>query len=381
MSGVYDGGGSGLAVRDSAGIKIIESVGEAPSALSIIVDTVAVLKIGAVDDERYSFSRIIGSVIDRAGQIHVADGVRAEVKLFDARGNYIRTYGGSGSGPGEFQAIRGIDYCNGSVVVSDLLGHRIAIFDDNGKLKETRRWEALRRGVTPMRMTCNETGMFVQIDRESKALEALLGAYTLNAVVASVDQGGNRKGKLIEVPGIDRYRYETVDGPAELGKTASVTTSEDKVVVAVGGFPELRKFTTEGALAEIIRWEYQRLPVTDSVQQAELEKRVEILPAAMRGAYTTLWAQMEHPSHLPSISALRSGPNGEVWVRRYALDHRGSQVWWVIAKSGALLSTVAVPDGFELHTVLEDAVLGVTEDELGVEYVEKRRVIRSAVNM
>lgn len=56
------------------------------------------------DDDNYAFYRPATVLADSAGRIYVLDGGNARIQVFDANGEYLRTLGQAGSGPGEFRA-------------------------------------------------------------------------------------------------------------------------------------------------------------------------------------------------------------------------------------------------------------------------------------
>jgi DNA-binding beta-propeller fold protein YncE len=67
--------------------------------------------------------------------IYVADGYgNGAVHMYDPNGKYIRSWGQTGSGPGEFNIVHDI-CCDGDgwVYVADRENHRIQVFDNNGK--------------------------------------------------------------------------------------------------------------------------------------------------------------------------------------------------------------------------------------------------------
>ncbi len=79
---------------------------------------------------------------DSKGRIYVKDRRRADVRVFDARGQYVTTIGSRGEGPGEMQRIDGI-HVDGQdrLIVSDAMLARFTIFTDLGNSHETKAFE------------------------------------------------------------------------------------------------------------------------------------------------------------------------------------------------------------------------------------------------
>jgi hypothetical protein len=75
---------------------------------------------------------------DRAGNIYVADGfgTNNRVAKFSKEGDFVKSWGQTGSGPGEFNKLRGIAAdAAGNLYVADAGNHRIQVFDGDGTFK------------------------------------------------------------------------------------------------------------------------------------------------------------------------------------------------------------------------------------------------------
>ena len=100
-----------------------------------------VYRVGVLDGESWEmFARITKVAFDAAGNLYVFDGTpgagrsgEVRVLVFDGGGGFLREFGSSGGGPGEFN--RPVDFAvlrDGTVVVSDA-GHRAyQLFDASG---------------------------------------------------------------------------------------------------------------------------------------------------------------------------------------------------------------------------------------------------------
>ena len=82
---------------------------------------------------------------DSKGRIYVKDRRRADVRVFDASGQYVTTVGSRGEGPGEMQDIIGIHVDDQDrLIVSDHMLARFTIFTDLGNSHETNAFEVER---------------------------------------------------------------------------------------------------------------------------------------------------------------------------------------------------------------------------------------------
>jgi DNA-binding beta-propeller fold protein YncE len=75
---------------------------------------------------------------DRAGNIYIADGMgnNDRVAKFDKDGRFLLHWGGTGTGEGQFDGVKGIAIdAQGNVYVADNGNKRIQVFDSEGKFK------------------------------------------------------------------------------------------------------------------------------------------------------------------------------------------------------------------------------------------------------
>lgn len=85
-----------------------------------------------------SFNRPTDIAFDRDGYVYIADGMGTNnrIAVFNRDGNWARGWGQTGSGPGQFDKIRGIVIdAAGNVYVADSGNNRIQVFDSQGTFK------------------------------------------------------------------------------------------------------------------------------------------------------------------------------------------------------------------------------------------------------
>lgn len=86
------------------------------------------------------FGRIGALAIDAAGALYVADRAASEIRKFDSNGNYIRSIGHRGAGPGEYRFIAGLTWdLSNRLWVIDPQNNRYTVLDSTGKVVETHR--------------------------------------------------------------------------------------------------------------------------------------------------------------------------------------------------------------------------------------------------
>jgi sugar lactone lactonase YvrE len=81
------------------------------------------------------FAKPTGVAVDPDGNLYVADMLNARIEVFDADGNFIRTFGKRGDGPGYFAMPKGVAVdCDGHIWVSDSMQNRLQVFSQEGQL-------------------------------------------------------------------------------------------------------------------------------------------------------------------------------------------------------------------------------------------------------
>ena len=92
------------------------------------IELVEDLVIRASDDDRASFFSVGTIAVDASGLIYVVDSGNTRIQVFDDSGNYVRTLGREGQGPGELMLPSAIAVVGNRVVVNDLLNRRLGIW-------------------------------------------------------------------------------------------------------------------------------------------------------------------------------------------------------------------------------------------------------------
>jgi sugar lactone lactonase YvrE len=80
-----------------------------------------------------NFGGPFGATVDKDGNLYVTDMLNNRVEVFDAEGNYVRTWGKTGDAVGEFGRPKGIAAdCDGHIWVVDQALDRVTIFASTG---------------------------------------------------------------------------------------------------------------------------------------------------------------------------------------------------------------------------------------------------------
>jgi len=126
-------------------------VEDAPSAAGAYSITPLLQFGGASAPEAAQFFEKTGAVqvdADANGNIYVLDDGNQRVQVFDSKGVYLRTVGGPGQGPGEFQLPHKLSVnARGELAVYDLGQQRLSLFEASGKLRRDQVFGSMIRDV------------------------------------------------------------------------------------------------------------------------------------------------------------------------------------------------------------------------------------------
>ena len=359
-----------------------------------IADTVRAeprVEIGTLDGPpEYLFGRIVGVAVGPGDVTYVADAIGSTVRAFDTDGQYLKTIGSEGDGPGEFRRLLGIDIDpSGDLVVrgafrlsvfrgttsspvADSLVRAVTIASPNPDRGVRGRaagplyyspsffWEGFeRRGY--FYLAHDSLGAIADTvfvppfpDPESTGR----ANYLIN------DQGGRN------VDGINRAPFEP--------RPSWDITPEGHIVFAPGDRYEVVEVDPTGDTVRTISRSHETRPIPERARRDSAQAfraRLDSLPVPItrvRGMSPMARAG-ELPDDLPPIVAVQMDEDGQVWVRRWPVADANESRFDVFGATGPLLRRVILPA--TLKTVpapwLSDAVIAgvLTDPETGVERV------------
>lgn len=187
-------------------------------------------------DENKFFDTPSDVLTDSENRVYICDLYNHHIKVFDRSGNYVKTIGTRGRGPGDLYGPKKIALSSiGDLWVGEQAGRRMQCFSETGKSKEifkikTFIWSV---GVTSK----NEVIIYApKITFESKRL---LAVY-------------NSNGKFSRYIGV----YHAISNNPFMGeKIRFVVDQDDYVYVANGWVPVIRKYSAGGRLKRVVTFE------------------------------------------------------------------------------------------------------------------------------
>jgi hypothetical protein len=327
------------------------------------------LRLGAVEGDSLStFGRIMDVEVDRAGRIYVLDGQAQAIRVFDARGQFVRTIGRKGAGPGEFKDAIGMDWDEHQALwVADQGNARYSLFDTAGTFLRgyprplrilTFEWAG---GVTRAGVVYDFAGVGLgKTQRDAAFQYDPTGVYADTTLLPEFSQpafdiraAGARA--VIAVPFTPRYRRH-LDPRGYIW----VATQQYRILQLGLG----------GDTVRIVEKESDPVPVQD----AERDSAVAFVENVISG-YKADASVIPHTK--PAYERFDVDERGYLWVSPSLPREAAGHVFQVFDSVGRFLGEVATPVTIPWYVpmvIRDDYVYFTTVDDLGVEYVTRLRI-------
>jgi hypothetical protein len=394
-----------LAVTVTAHAQQVQVVrADGPPAWGTRLRVVEDLRIGALEGaEHLTFGSISGVAVGRNGEIYIADRQVPAIRMFDARGRFVRNIGRTGEGPGEYRVIGGLRTLrDGRVALWDNRLGRITLWSATGEYLTAHRvasglfsadvFEVDHQGQfyvkTSMRRAAGQSDDFqmgwIRVATSGSVLDTL-AIPTLPEAPASF--------VLSTSVGYDRpFVTDLVTHMSPLGYL--ITGRNDRYAFQLNriGTPALRIERSFTPLRlgrdEKREWEAWADFFEERVANPTSSNPRIIAPPPRKVSYTI-------PDVKPAYSEFRTDGSGRIWVRRYVEAQRRPEpprpqqpgaparpphVWKepptydVFEPTGQFLATVTLPWDMYLWDAVDRYIYASTRGEFDEQYVVRLRI-------
>ncbi|UCC71586.1 MAG: hypothetical protein JSV86_14515 [Gemmatimonadota bacterium] len=392
------------AVRDSAGIPIVENFGTPMWREEDSWEFTEVLRVGVLEGEpEYEFGRISGFVVLSDRRIVVADAMAHELRFFSPEGVHEMTLGREGQGPGEFGD--GLFYPTvgpgDTLLVFDRGNQRAQVIapdgtwlDDYSTLPEDGHWFGMVLDAPPSgRLVTYHVPLRQSDGSLADSMDVLLERDLRGAILDTVAR-------------IPTYMTSITPGGAGFYYGDMVDAALCKSGLVIGHNYTYRTvwYGSGGAIERIVTLPSERLPITEEDRSVMLGRFDQLLqeynvPADQAAQ---IKSGVRFVDHYPAYSQFNCGPAGTLLMQRYRPLRRlseeersrirtnlgrppGALEWDVFDSEGRYLGVVVVP-GTEWVAIVADLLFvqdqatgtwymySVWSDELEVQYVIGWRV-------
>ena len=355
-------------------------------------------RVGSVQGEEWEqFGNVRRVGFDGAGRLHVFDNQADRVTIVGPDGEFLRAFGRPGEGPGEFRLADGFAIMrDGRAVLADA-GHRAYhIFGADGSFERM-----VRMAPEPGAVEITD----LLPDPGGEAIFSAVGAQLLSG--SGFTRGRTRRHtsrpvERITITGEEARKDTVAEGWLPAGDTRGVKVFGPMIVA--GALPDGSvAFSDSSAYAikiarpgagvwRILKRPFHPIPVTDRVIEAETERLIRrweargVPPTIINGVRVNTGSPREEAMDLYDqlgffdvvsiVRGLRTGWDGEIWVRRHGEepgDDAGSID--VLTMDGRYIGTypageVALPAAFGP----DGLVAFIERDEMDVRHVVVKRL-------
>jgi hypothetical protein len=370
--------GAASVARDSAGVRVVDNLrSEWGEDEGWVVGEPQLTIGGDPDDDLFS---VADAIVLPDGRVAVAVAGTSEVRIYRRDGSLEHAWGGPGDGPEEFRLMARMGRAGGDTLWVHDYGHsRITwLSPDDGFLGALTLAPPLSAGMVTGRRS---DGSFVlgQMWGTPPAGTTLSEGLARDpAAYVAYGPDGTPRDTLTLEPGrevMHRLEGERMTmGSVPFAHRASDALLGDDLVV---GDQITRSFHIQGlgGTASVVRWTGPSLEIGDDEVREWINQAVADAPEAERTSVRAWYTDLPTPDTKPAYGRFLPDTTGALWVAEYAA--RGEPTRWdVFDPQGRWRGPVAMPAGFRLLEIGTDEVVGVVRDDLDVERVEVRALLR-----
>ena len=373
--------------RDSTGVRIVENPRPADdSRLPWRIGTQPSVSIGEFEgDDPYILHEANDAVMLPDRRVVVANTATDEIRLYDAEGLHQTTWGGTGGGPAEFQALAGIALWPGDSILAweprrsssgraDPWGG--SVFDLVGNLGRSFRIESGDgHGLEPRVVLASG-----EILGRRTTGGAEDGYWRMEAAYSLVDGDGVAGTSFGTHPGLEGFRGVYGGVMLQVARMAfsrglHEAEWEGTLVIATDDRYELRAYRkSDGALAKLVRREHStRAPTRAEVVEAMLDAFIRAeQPEEVIEMFRPAYDEAPIVEAFPAFRTVLADALGHLWVKEYTPPdiERPAQLWTVFDPEGRVLGFVETPSELEVFEIGADYLLGRATDEIGIERIQ-----------
>jgi hypothetical protein len=370
-------------IQDSAGIRVI-TITAPPAGMperSLMTPPVSRLDGNAPPH----FERITSGGWLDDGRIVVLDRQADQLHLFSEAGEFIRSFGRSGDGPGEFANIATVTVAAGdSIIVLDRRHNRISVFHpDNGFVRDL----SIRSdsagdfpndiwAISPDRLALlvyhEDLSWMETYDGKPFVAQSSIS-------IRMIDGGGAMRAGPVRYAGGKFAQFSFGSGGLPLSPDPAVAAAAGRVVAGLGEIWELHILDEALALTTVLRWPGNLEPITDADRAEVVEvTRKAMAPLGAERLQQILditFSPEAVSNYRPAHGRIIVGSDGSIWVARHE-PYKPETLWYSFQPNGQPIGTLQLPDQARLLAATESAVMYVLPDSLDVQSVYVSRLAR-----
>jgi len=311
--------------------------------------------VGGGDKPEESFADISALDVLTDGTAYVLDAKDSRVKVFDAKGKFVRAFGKAGQGPGEFNQPVGILITpENEVLVEDALNQRLAIFSLEGTfIRQVSTAKAL--GLSGIQMD----GRGLIVARSMGIGEA--GKMSMD--VKTYDKEFNPKVQLasVEFP----ISLQAKINPFLAMKLLYALDGQGRLYFGSNRDYEIKVVSPEGKILRTISRDYDPVPIT----QADKDEMLKLVPNVPG---VNVKDMIQFPDAYPAFGNFVLADEGRLLVRTYDKGRAKKEFFWdVFDAAGRYIAKIPISE--EIRLWRDGKAYFIVENDDGYKTLSCRR--------
>jgi hypothetical protein len=341
------------------------------------ISSAPILIIGVADEPASHALHIPASPRLTATAVAVLNAQR-EIRFFDLAGRYLKTLGREGDGPGEFRGVRAFAILpNGNLVTLDKGDRRVQVLDPEGRQIRTYTLaKAIDVNIPPSFRPDGTIAAFAHSlpwDYSSRRL------FRDTVAIMLFDTATGRPATIGRAAGYPWWVTEYGRTGAPLAPRPGLAAGADFVVVSEGVHFELR-FLQAPHRVRVIRLDRQPARIDDEIADDWVrDRRAQLNRRGMSPRARVVPEGYEFSTFetVPGYWRLFVDEVGCVWAERYKVAGATRVIWDVYNPlAPSLIATVEADAWLTVSGATGKRVIGITEDEAGVQRIAIHELIR-----
>ncbi len=305
------------------------------------------------DKENYWFSWLNSLAVDEDGNIYTIDPKSIIIRVFDPKGRFLRAFGKSGQGPGEYSGPGQIWIRpNGDLVVYDVLSRRLTYLTPEGTVLKT-----VDAGRLPMGyfiMDSKGDIYLLKMSRDPKGLEELIKLDASFKPIANYHsaQAIGKRGMM---------------NPFAPTCIFAVSKNDEFIWLHTSAY-DIHVVNAKGVTVKRILKDHPSVKITDADKEKILKEE--------RSRSGGIQVQYEFPGQYPVASRIVSDDVGKIYVKTYEKDGKGGTYFDVFDPEGRYISRFPLDERERVEVIKNDSIYTwANEGDEDIPLVKRYRII------
>lgn len=334
----------------------------------------------AVVDE--SLSELTGVRRLPDGRFVAGDPIAKHLQVFGPTGEWERTIGREGQGPGEYEYVLEMHRCApGELWVFDASARVHRYSTSLEFLGTERRTYPALGGRTAYEQACRPTGYEV-VTGWGDFEQMKVGYFESRAPVLLL-----RNGEIVHDFGVwlssQRIGTATSDGslggsgPHPLGRKTSVAIGTRHVYIGDAESAEISVFDLDGNPVGMLAWDGPSQEYSPAIVERFVEMQMANAPEGRRAAWRRFYEDLPELDRLPAYNRILVDSQDRVWVREYSPPGSARARWVIFGEGREPLGSLYMPREARVWDIVDDIVIYSVKDEFDVPVVKAQRLLTS----